>query len=240
MFKKAIGKLKSVTKKNLHRFQARQAIRKGMFKGIDRKAMADLRKDRDSHAFKKYEDKFDHSLVRNAERVYTLGLHEGPKLRILDLGCGFGYFLYGARFFGHEVTGLDVDDPYMLAVTNLLGLRKVLHRIEPFQPLPKLPGGPFDRVTAFATVFDRAGHEGQWGRKEWTYFLKDLRQSMAPGCVLHLKFNQYVGPGTKSGIGCRVVTDDLWDYFKSLGGTFDKRFCRIPDAPAAIDRLPAP
>ena len=55
-----------------------------------------------------------------------------------------------------------------------------------------------------------------------------------------MNINQYVGPGTKSGIGCRVVTDDLWDYFKSLGGAFDKRFCRIPDAPAAVDRLPAP
>ena len=34
MLKKALGKLKSVTKKNLCRFQARQAIRKGMFDGI--------------------------------------------------------------------------------------------------------------------------------------------------------------------------------------------------------------
>src|SRR4030095_16454392 len=102
----------------------RQPIRKGMLDGIDRKAMRELRRDQDASAFRKYEDRFDHSLIRNAERVYALGLHEGPKLRILDLGCGFGYFLYGARTFGHEVVGLDVDDPYMLAVTNLLGLKK--------------------------------------------------------------------------------------------------------------------
>jgi len=237
MLKKAIGKLKSVTRKNLCRFQARQAIRKGMFKSIDRQGMLDLREKFQGHAFRKYEDRFDHSLIRNAERVYTLGLHEGPKLRILDLGCGFGYFLLGAKHFGHEVVGLDVDDPYMLAVTNLFGLRKVLHTINPFQPLPDIPGGPFDRVTAFATMFDRAGVDGQWGRKEWTFFLKDLRRFMAPGCVLHIKFNQYVGPGTKSGIGCRAVTTDLNEFFQSLGGTFDKRFLRILDAPAAIGKL---
>jgi len=237
MLKKALGKLKSVTKKNLCRFQARQAIRKGMFDGIDRKAMRELRKEQDASAFRKYEDRFDHSLIRNAERVYALGLHEGPKLRILDLGCGFGYFLFGARHFGHEVVGLDVDDPYMLAVTNLLGLKKVLHTIRPLHPLPEIPGGPFDRVTAFATCFDNAGMEGQWGVQEWTWFLKNLRRQLAPGAVLHFKFNQYVGPGTKSGIGCRVVPDELWAFFQSLGGEFDKRFLRIPDAPAAIGKL---
>jgi SAM-dependent methyltransferase len=237
MLKKALGKLKSVTKKNLCRFQARQAIRKGMFDGIDRTAMRELRKDQDASAFRKYEDRLDHSLIRNAELVYALGLHEGPKLRILDLGCGFGYFLYGARSFGHQVVGLDVDDPYMLAVTNLLGLKKVLQTIRPCQRLPEIPGGPFDRVTAFATCFDNAGMDGQWGVKEWTWFLKELRRQLALGAVIHIKFNQYVGPGTKSGIGCRVVTDELWAFFQSLGGEFDKRFLRIPDAPVAIGKL---
>ena len=125
----------------------------------------------------------------------------------------------------------------MLGVTNLLGIPKVLHTIRPFQPLPDIPGGPFERITAFATVFDCAGMEGQWGRKEWTYFLKDLRRVMASDCILHIKFNQYVGPGCKSGIGCRPVTDDLWEFFSSLGGTFDKRFLKIPRCPASIDRL---
>jgi SAM-dependent methyltransferase len=237
VFKKAWRKLNSVTRKNLARFQARKAIRNGMYDGIDRKAMAALREDQDASIFKKYQDRFEHSLIRNAERVYTLGLHEGPKLRILDVGCGFGYFLYGAKHFGHDVVGLDLDDPYLLRVTNLLGLKKVIHRIEPLQPLPELPG-PFDRITAFATCFDQAGFDGQWGVKEWIYFLKQLRRFMAPGCIIHFKFNQYVGPGTKSGIGCKVVTPELLELFEGLGGTFDKRFYRLPDAPAAIAKLP--
>ena len=237
VFKKAWRKLNSVTRKNLARFQARKAIRNGMYDGIDRKAMAALRSDKDASAFRKYQDRFEHSLIRNAERVYTLGLHEGPKLRILDLGCGFGYFLYGAKHFGHDVVGLDLNDPYLLSVTNLLGLKKVIHRIEPGKPLADLPG-PFDLITAFATCFDQAGFDGQWGVKEWTYFLKDLKRFMAPKCVLHFKFNQYVGPGTKSGIGCKVLTPELLQLFEGLGGTFDKRFYRLVDAPAAIAKLP--
>jgi SAM-dependent methyltransferase len=239
MLKKALGKLKSVTRKNLNRFKARQAVKKGMFKDIDRKGMLALKEKFSDHAFRKYEKKFDHSLVRNAERVFNLGLDKERSLKILDLGCGFGYFLLGARHFGHDIVGLDVPDEYMLAITNLFKIPKVLHTIKAFQPLPDIAGGPFDRVTAFATMFDNAGHDGQWGRKEWTFFLKDLRRFMARGCVLHVKFNQYVGPGTKSGIGCRPIPDDLHQFFSGMGGEFDKRFVRVADAPARIDELPA-
>ncbi len=240
MLKKALGKLKSVTRKNLNRLRARQAVKKGMFKDIDRKGMLALKEKFSDHIYRKYEKKFDHSLIRNAERVFNLGLDKERSLRILDLGCGFGYFLLGARHFGHSVVGLDLDDAYFLAITNLFKIPKVLHAIEAFQPLPDIPGGPFDRVTAFATMFDNAGHPGQWGRKEWIYFLKDLRRFMAPRCALHIKFNQYTGPGTRSGIGCRPVPSDLWQFFLDLGGEFDKRFYRLPDAPARIDTVPAP
>lgn len=237
MFKKAWGKLKSVTGKNLNRFQARRAIRKGMYKGIDLKAMEELRSKFDDHSCRKYQDRFEHSLIRNAERVFKLELDTAKPLRIFDIGCGFGYFIYGAKQFGHHPIGLDIPDPYLGQVTKLLGLEKVVHRIEPFQPLPQIPGGPFNLVTAFATMFDRAGHDGQWGVKEWTYFLKDLKRFMAPGCLIHFKFNQYVGPGTQSGIGCRTVTTELWEFFHSMGAKFDKRTMQIADAPAAIDKI---
>ena len=237
MFKKALGKLKHVTRKNLNRFLARQAIRKGMYKDIDRPALEKLRENFDGHGYRKYQDRFEHSLIRNAERVFTLGLHEGPPRRIFDIGCGFGYFMLGAQHFGHQAVGLDLEDPYFSEVTRILKLRKVVHRIEPFQPLPEIPGAPFDWITAFATMFDNAGFPGQWTRKEWEFFLKDLRRFMVPGCTLHFKFNQYVGPGAKAGLGCRTVTEDLWELFHALGGTFDKRHLRIPDARSAVDRV---
>ena len=236
MFRKMIGKLKSVSKKNLARFKARNAVRDGLFEGIDREGLAELRKKYDNHPTRKYHDKFEHSLIRNAERLFRLGLDKGPKLRIFDIGSGFGYFLYGAKKMGHQPVGLDLDDAYLTSVTTLLGLKKVVHRIEPGKPLPEIPGGPFDLVTAFATCFDNAGFPGQWTLDQWTFFMQDLRRFMAPGCKIHFKFNQYSGPGTKSGIGCRTVPTDLWEYFHSLGARFDKRTMEIDDAPARLKK----
>jgi hypothetical protein len=31
------------------------------------------------------------------------------------------------------------------------------------------------------------------------------------------------------------VTEELWEYFHALGGTFDKRTMEIHDAPARLD-----
>jgi SAM-dependent methyltransferase len=234
MIKKAWGKLKSVTAKNVNRFKARWAVRRGLYEGIDTKAMAALRETHDGHHAQKYQDRFEHSLIRNAERVFALRLDRVKGLRIFDIGCGFGYFMYGAKQYGHHPVGLDLDDAYLKAVTDLLGLKKILHRIQPREPLPEIPGAPFDLITAFATCFDNAGLHGQWGLADWQYFMKDLSRYMAPGCKVFFKFNQYVGPGTKSGIGCRTVTTDLWDYFRSIGGTFDKRSMFITDAPLRL------
>jgi len=237
MLRKMLGKLKSVSHKNLARFKARKSVRDGLFEGIDRDGLTALRKQYDGHHARKYHDKFEHSLVRNAERLYRLGLDKAPKLRIFDIGSGFGYFMYGAAKMGHSPVGLDVEDAYLTSVTTLLGLKKVIHRIQPRHPLPPIPGAPFDLITAFATCFDNAGFPGQWGLEDWRYFMKDLRRFMAPGCKVHFKFNQYTGPGTKSGIGCRTVPEDLWEYFHSLGGKFDKRTMEIEDVPSKMAAL---
>ena len=48
--------------------------------------------------------------VGDAGRLKLLAT--GPK-RILDLGCGAGYFLYALRDQGHDVLGMDLDDDPM-------------------------------------------------------------------------------------------------------------------------------
>src|SRR6266571_7842598 len=61
----------------------------------------------------------------NAERAQDLWLNRTPPLRILDLGCGAGYFLYVCKFFGHEGLGLDTDDePLFRATTALLNVAR--------------------------------------------------------------------------------------------------------------------
>ena len=230
MVQRLFERLKSVSRRGIARFRAKQAVRAGLFRGIDFETMTAIRKRYDAHPFTKYHDKFEHSLIRNAERIFALGLDKSSGLRILDIGCGFGYFIYAAQQFGHHPIGLDQDDPYFNEVTHLIGLRKVLHTIVPFEPLPEIPGGPFDLITAFATCFDRAGEKGQWGPKEWEFFLKDLTRFMAPGCVLHIKLNQYVGTAPARSFECRPVPDDLLGYFRSIGARFDKRAMHVPNA----------
>src|SRR6266481_560023 len=57
----------------------------------------------------KYAD-FPSWLLRNIHRASQLGLHEGAGLRILDIGCGPGYFIAAARALGHDCEGIDVPD----------------------------------------------------------------------------------------------------------------------------------
>ena len=73
----------------------------------------------------------------NLQRVRDLGLDYAPPSRILDIGCGTGYFLYISKLLGHDVLGLDVDDfPMFRELTELLRVQRTIGRIEAFQPLP--------------------------------------------------------------------------------------------------------
>ena len=48
-------------------------------------------------------------LQLNRERVQDLDLHRSAPKRILDLGCGGGFFLFILKNLGHSVMGLDID-----------------------------------------------------------------------------------------------------------------------------------
>ena len=114
----------------------------------------------------------------NIERAQDLWLDRAPPIRIVDLGCGAGYFLYICKFFGHEVLGLDTDnEPLFRATTALLDVPRVIGRIERQTPLPDL-GGKFDLVTAHRICFHRIGHvrDGvEWSAADWEFFINDIR-----------------------------------------------------------------
>src|SRR6476619_3434655 len=44
------------------------------------------------------------------QRVRNLGLDLGGRKRILDIGCGTGYFLYICQYLDHDVLGMDLDE----------------------------------------------------------------------------------------------------------------------------------
>jgi SAM-dependent methyltransferase len=131
----------------------------------------------------------------NVERAQDLWLDGGPPLRILDLGCGAGYFLYVCRFFGHEGLGLDTDEePLFRGTTALLNVRRVNSRIQPRVPLPDL-GQKFDLVTGHRICFHRIarnenGEWVEWTPADWEFFINDIRtRFLNPNGRLLLEFH---------------------------------------------------
>src|SRR6266513_1611329 len=121
----------------------------------------------------------DQRLRDNRERVQDLKLHRSRPLRVLDLGCGGGFFLFILKRLGHSVLGLDVDEsPLFKELLEVFGVPRTVFRIEPFEPLPDL-GQKFDWITAFSVNFNLYHPaKERWGTAEWDFFLRDLQQHL--------------------------------------------------------------
>ena len=165
---------------------------------LDRTEFANLRERYpyrpDARKINTYEDAA-YWIGRNVEYAQDLWLDRTPPLRILDLGCGAGYFLYVCRFFGHEGLGLDTDeDPLFGGITELLNLRRVVSRIHSQVPLPDL-GEKFDLVTAHRVCFHRinrapSGEWNEWTPADWEFFINDIQTKfLKPNGRLLLDFN---------------------------------------------------
>jgi len=72
----------------------------------------------------------------NRERVQDLKLHRSAPKRVLDLGCGGGFFLFILKRLGHSVLGLDVDQaPLFAELLDVFDVPRVVWRIKPFEAL---------------------------------------------------------------------------------------------------------
>src|SRR5438445_7950088 len=126
----------------------------------------------------------------NIRRIREIELDLTRPKRILDLGCGAGYFLHIAQLLGHKGLGLDVDYlPMFAEITRLLGVRRVISRIEPFTPLPDLKG-KFDLITAFMIFFTNHKQPNLWDVPEWEFFLGDLNKYLTPSCRVGRELNR--------------------------------------------------
>jgi len=162
---------------------------------------------------------FEHKL----KLARKLGLHEGPRRRILDIGSGPGHFLLVARFYGHDAIGTDLPDDGSTADTdngaeierqrqsffNAFGevfrTSRIRHRVQSMQPLSMLPRG-FDLVTAFSANFD---HSPDWTADAWAFFLDELHRHVLTesGSVfmtliraqLRKEHWDYLGPRSRAG-----------------------------------------
>jgi SAM-dependent methyltransferase len=162
-----------------------------------------------SDRYAKYAD-VEHWLKINLPRVRELSLDRSPPKRILDLGCGAGFFLFLAKQFGHHGLGVDVDlYPLSNELIDLFGVSRVTHRIRAFQPLPEL-GRKFELITAFSSAFGRSEDEARgWSVEEWKFFLDDLERHRAGGGEILLEIN--------SGKDGRYFPSEVRDFFLSRG-----------------------
>jgi SAM-dependent methyltransferase len=163
--------------------------------------------------WRKYLD-LDRWITINIRRIRDIELDLARRKRILDLGCGAGYFLYIAQSLGHTGLGLDLDRVPMFAeTTRLLGVRRVIQRIDAFHPLPDL-GGKFDLITAFMICFNNHRHTNLWGVAEWKFFLDDLAKHLAPRGRVWLELNRE-SDGT-------LYTPELKEFFQKRGARIDE------------------
>ena len=164
-----------------------------VIKSIDAPRFEEIRRkyavDDPGDAPQKYLD-LEHWIRTNLQRVRELGLDYAPRSRLLDLGCGAGYFLYINKLLGHEILGLDLDDfPMFRELIELLQIPRTIARIEAFQPLPKFDR-KFDIITAYLICFNNHKSDKLWGPPEWDYFLSDVAAHLAPNGRLWLELNR--------------------------------------------------
>jgi len=179
--------------------------------GIDQNRLTEIQK---RYAGAKYAD-VDQWLRVNRERVQDLKLHRSPPQRVLDLGCGGGFFLFILKRLGHSVLGLDVDEsPLFNELLEVFRVPRTVFRIQPFESLPNLQQ-QFDWVTAFSIGFDRyRATNSRWGPGEWDFLLRDLQIRLAPGGKIYLTLNPLPNGD--------YLTPELRQFFSSRGADIER------------------
>lgn len=179
--------------------------------GIDQNRLGEIQK---RYAAEKYAD-IDHWLRVNRERVQDLKLHRSRPQRVLDLGCGGGFFLFILKRFHHSVLGLDIDEsPLFRELLEVFSVPRAVFRIQPFEALPNLHQ-QFDWITAFSIGFDRyRATNSRWGPSEWDFLLRDLQLWLAPGGKIYLTLNPLPNGD--------YLTRELRDFFSSRGADIER------------------
>jgi SAM-dependent methyltransferase len=161
----------------------------------------------------KYLD-LDRWIEINIRRIRELELDLSRPKRILDLGCGAGYFLYTAQLLGHSGLGLDMDRlPMFREITRLLGVHRVVQRIDAFRPLPDF-GQKFNLITAFMICFNNHKMHDLWKVAQWEFFLDDLAKHLTPRGRVWLELNQEYD-GT-------FYTPELREFFQKRGARINE------------------
>lgn len=157
----------------------------------------------------------DTYLPQNLKRAARLNLDRTEHQRVLDIGSGFGYFTYIAKFFGHDILALDTpEEPLYDETIAYFMVPKFHHHIKPQEKLPEF-GGRFDLITGFDVGFNVIDPHTHiyWGPEDWRYFLKDLLTNhVNPGGRIYLELR----PAQKTNGG---YSREIERVFKDMGAS---------------------
>ena len=177
--------------------------------------------ERDPTSAAKYTD-YDRWVPFNVARVGALGLYNSKCKRILDIGCGPGYFMASALACGHDVYGIDAPESILTKVearvySEMLGALAIDKRVSPllierYVPMA-LPVSDLDLITAYWICFNRHRQPDEWGVKEWKFWIDDARSHLRPGGMLHLELNE--NPERYGAL--RWFDQETLDFFRSAG-----------------------
>jgi SAM-dependent methyltransferase len=181
----------------------------------------------------------------NVDRIGALALHRSQPLRILDIGCGPGYFLAAALACGHECYGIDAPATVMSEVevrvySEMLAALSCDQRVSPllierFVPMA-IPLGDLDLITAFWICFNRHDQPDEWGAAEWQFFVQDALSHLRDGGILHLELNANLARYQS----LQWYDQETLQFFRSVG-TVDRNVVRVTKGkPQEWGTLPKP
>lgn len=162
----------------------------------------------------------------NVARVGALSLHNAAPMRILDIGCGPGYFVAAARACGHDCHGVDAPPGILTELeqhvySELLAALRCADfasplLIERYVPMTDVPRD-FDLITAYWICFNRHRQPDEWSVSEWRFFVEDALLHLRERGVLHLELNE--NPERYGAL--RYYDRATRDYFASVGTVED-------------------
>jgi SAM-dependent methyltransferase len=177
--------------------------------------------ERDPTSAAKYAD-YDLWVPFNVARIASLSLHGAKPQRILDIGCGPGYFMAAALACGHDCHGIDAPESILTKVearvySEMLAALSLDKRVSPllierFVPMP-LAQRDLDLITAFWICFNRHRQPDEWAVAEWKFFVDDALAHLRSGGVLHLELNEH--PERYGSL--RWFDQETLEYFRSMG-----------------------
>ncbi len=122
------------------------------------------------------------SMPEAMNRANDHGLEGKRPVRILDIGCGFGYFVRCCNVLGHDAMGLEVDDALAREACLILQAPTV------HQPLVAQQGLP-QRLTSFDLITLYRVEAYGWMLNDYAYLMRDLIKRLAYGGELFVDPN---------------------------------------------------